>query len=114
MGLMGRIYACFHSDCCGSCQSRLKLEREQLYALPCRTVDRYVRCDDAGFYKRALVKVKGKADIPTGMYACRVHRYRCPMCGKKMVRLTVFLPVRDEEMVEQILRFEDGEMDGFI
>ncbi len=114
MGLFGKIYACFHNDCCGSCQSRLDLVREQLYALPDMSVGGYVRCDDVRYYKKALVKVSGKADIPTGMYACRVHKYLCPKCGKKTVSLTVFLPVRDEEMVEQVLRFDHGEMDGFI
>ena len=48
------------------------------------------------------------------MYACGIHVYRCPQCGHHAVKLTVFLPVRDQEKVEQLLYFEDGEMDDFI
>ena len=58
--------------------------------------------------------VEKKAQIPTGMYACGMHVYRCPQCAHRAVKLTVFLPVRDQEKTEQLLYFEDGEMDDFI
>ena len=43
-----------------------------------------------------------------------MHVYRCPQCAHRAVKLTVFLPVRDQEKTEQLLYFEDGEMDDFI
>ncbi len=114
MGWMGKLYACFHRNCCESCLCEQDLVREQLYALPTMQVGRYIRCSDVRYYRRALEKVRSKTEIPTGMYACRIQKYLCPKCGKKMVRLTIFLPVRDKEMVEQVLYYNDGEMDGFI
>lgn len=112
MGLFRKIRSTFHDDWCSQCQNEMEVVHKQLYLLPDMIVGHYIQHDDADYYKRNLVKVSKKADIPTGMYACGMHVYRCPYCGHRAVKLTVFLPVRDEEKLEQVLYFENGEMDG--
>lgn len=43
------------------------------------------------------------------MYACGLIAYRCPQCGHRAVKVSVFLPVRGEEKMEQTLYFDHGE-----
>lgn len=114
MGLFKKMRAVFHDDWCSQCQSSMDVVHKQLYALPTMTVGHYYSHDEADYYKVNLVKVNKKAEIPTGMYACGMHVYRCPECGHRAVKLTVFLPVRDHEKQEQLLYFDNGEMDDFI
>lgn len=113
MGFLRKLRHRFHDDWCSRCYSEMNTVKKQLYMLPDMMVGHYVRHEDAGYYKTHLVKVEKKAEIPTGIYACGIHNYRCPECGHRAVRLTVFLPVREEEKLEQLLYFENGEMDSF-
>ena len=114
MGLFRNMRAAFHDDWCSKCKSQMDVVKKQLYALPTMTVGHYRANDDPAYYKKHLVPIEKKAQVPTGMYACGIHAYRCPECGHRAVKLTVFLPVRDQEKVEQLLYFEDGEMDDFL
>lgn len=77
-------------------------------------VGHYVAHKDADYYKKNLVPVDKKADIPTGMYACGIIEYKCPKCCHRAVKLSIFLPVRDQEKPEDAYLFENGEMDDFL
>lgn len=114
MGLLSRIKAAFRDDCCCECKQVMDVSFKQLFALPDQMVGHYVQHDQPNYYKTHLVKITKKADVPTGMYACGMHVYRCTNCGHKAVKLTIFLPVRNEEKVEQVLLFNHGEMDDFV
>ena len=105
--------AMFHYDWCPECTEKMELTKKQLYMLP-QTVGHYVSHKEAEYYKKNLVKVEKKADIPPGIYACGIYRYCCPKCDKKVIRLSIFLPVRDEEKYEDTIIFQNGEMDNFI
>ena len=48
------------------------------------------------------------------MYACGAIWYRCPECGKRLTKLDLFLPVRDEEKHETPVLFENGELNEFL
>jgi len=114
MGLLRSLREKFHDDWCSECTSEMEVIHRQLYALPTMTVGHYVCHGEPEYYKKNLVPVNRKADIPTGMYACGITAYRCPQCGHRAVKLAVFLPVRDMEKPEQNLYFERGEMDDFL
>lgn len=92
----------------------MEIERKQLYAMPDQLVGHYVSHSDPNYYKTHLTPVSRKSDIPTGMYACGLILYRCPNCGHTAVKLSVFLPVREEEKVEECLYFDKHEMDDFV
>ena len=114
MGLFKRMRAIFHDDWCSQCQHQMDVLKKQLYALPTMRVGHYTAHEEPEYYKENLIPVEKKAQIPTGMYACGIHVYQCPQCGHRAVKLTVFLPVREEEKVEQALYFEKGELDDFL
>lgn len=114
MGLFRHLREKFHDDWCSECTLEMEVIRRQLYALPTMTVGHYVRHEEPEYYKKHLVPVGKKAEIPTGMYACGLTAYRCPQCGHRAVKLSVFLPVREIEKPEQALYFEQGEMDDFL
>ena len=113
MGLIGKFKAKFLDKYCSKCQHEMNVVSQSLYALPDMSVGHYVRHEDAGYYKRHLVAIQQKSQIPAGLYACTVTAYSCPQCGHRAVKLMVFLPVREEEKREQGLYFENGEMDDF-
>lgn len=113
MGFLRKIRGVFHDDWCSKCQSKMDERKRQLYSLP-MMVGHYVSHENAEYYKNNLRKVSRKADIPTGQYACGMIVYECPECGHRAVKLSVFLPVRDQEKLEEGLYFEKGEMDDFI
>ena len=48
------------------------------------------------------------------MYACGIITYWCSNCGRKVTKLSIFLPVRDIEKYEEAFLFENGEFDNFI
>ncbi len=114
MGLFRKLREKFHDDWCSQCTAEMEVVHRQLYALPTMMVGSYVSHSDPGYYKEHLVKVERKAEIPTGMYACGIIVYRCPQCGHRAVKLSVFLPVRDQEKLEEGFYFENGELDDFI
>ncbi|MCM1257718.1 MAG: hypothetical protein NC307_07670 [Roseburia sp.] len=113
MGFFRKARQIFHDDWCSHCQSEMDVVGKQLYMLKDMMVGHYKTHEDAAYYKKNMVPVTSKAEIPTGVYACGMHQYRCPQCGHRAVKLTVFLPVRDMEKTEQILIFDKGEMEGF-
>lgn len=92
----------------------MEVERKQLYAMPEQLVGHYVSHSDPDYYRTHLTPVGRKADIPTGMYACGLILYRCPYCRFTAVKVCVFLPVRDEEKVEECLYFDKCELDDFV
>lgn len=110
MGLFRRMRHVFHEDWCSECLAEMEVTRKQLYAMPEQRVGHYVPHEDAEYYKTALTPVRKKAEIPTGIYACGLTEYRCPMCGHRAVKVSVFLPVRDVEKSEQVLYFDHGEL----
>lgn len=113
MGLLKKIRSLFSFDICSKCQNDMEERRRQLYALP-MMVGHYEEHKDAEYYKKNLHKVNKKADIPTGMYACGIIVYECTVCAHRLVKLSIFLPVRDQEKYEDTIWFENGEMDDFI
>ncbi|MCI9446721.1 MAG: hypothetical protein HFH36_04875 [Lachnospiraceae bacterium] len=114
MGILRKMRSIFHEDWCNLCQSEMDVMHKQLYALPDLTVGHYRSEKNPAYYKKHLVPVAKKAEIPAGIYACGIHLYRCPKCGNRRTMLTLFLPVRDEEKIEEIIYFDNGELDEFI
>lgn len=110
MKMIRKMRSFFHDDWCSECTEEMEVLKKQLYMLP-MTVGHYVSHREASYYIKNLVKVDKKKDIPTGYYACGLHSYRCPKCGHRSVKLSIFLPVRNEEKQEEVLFFEKGEMD---
>lgn len=113
MGMFRKMRAAFHDDWCGKCQSQMEQTGKKLYMLP-MTVGHYVSHKEADYYRKNLRPVSRKAEIPAGVYACGIIGYRCPECGNRMTKLSVFLPVRDEEKYEESICFERGEIDDLI
>lgn len=103
-----------HDDWCGRCTKVMEIERKQLYAMPEQLVGHYVSHSEAAYYKSHLTPVCRKSDIPTGMYACGMTLYRCPYCRFTAVKVCVFLPVREEEKIEECLYFDKCELDEFV
>ena len=114
MALFRKLREKFHDDWCSECTTPMEIIRKQLYAMPEQLVGHYVAHDGPEYYMEHLIPVARKAEIPTGMYACGILAYRCPQCGHRAVKLSAFLPVREEEKVEQNLYFEHGELDAFL
>ncbi len=109
MGLLRKIGSFFHDDWCNKCQSQMNEIGRRLYILPMR-VGHYYSHKDADYYKRNLIRVERKSDIPTATYACGAIHYWCPKCSNRIVKLSIFLPVRDEEKYEETIYFENGEL----
>ena len=114
MGLFRNFRQIFHDDWCSQCTAVMEVRRRQLYAMPEQTVGHYISHKEPEYYKKHLIPVEKKADIPTGMYACGIIAYRCPECGHRAVKLSIFLPVRGEEKSQEGLYFEAGELDDFL
>ena len=113
MGIIRKMRAVFHDDWCKNCTSEMEVVEKQLFMLP-MMVGHYVSHTNPSYYIQNLVKVDKKSDIPTGYYACGIKKYRCKKCGYKMVHLSIFLPVRDYEKMEDAFIFENGELDTFL
>lgn len=113
MGIIKKFKSLFHYDWCSNCQLEMTETYKQLFMLPI-SVGHYISHDNAEYYKKNLIKVKNKKDIPIGIYACGITKYRCSTCGKALVKLSIFLPVRDEEKYEETICFKNGELDAFI
>ncbi len=113
MGFFRKLQALFHDDWCSICKTEMAETKRQLHMLP-MTVGNYTAHSDAAYYKKNLVKVEKKAEIPAGYYACGIIAYQCPACGHRAVKLSIFLPVRDQEQYEDAYLFEKGEMDDFL
>ena len=113
MGLIRKIKAKIFDKYCTQCQHEMNVTAPSLYALPELSVGHYVSHEDAAYYKKHMVAIQQKSQIPAGMYACNMYVYQCPQCGHRAVKLIVFLPVREEEKIEQGIYFDKGEMDDF-
>ena len=113
MGIFKKIKALFHEDWCTKCQSKMDKISEQTFILP-MTVGHYVSHREAEYYKNNLIKVDSKKDIPAGVHASIIKKYRCPKCGHNIVLVSNFLPVRNEEKLEETILYEKGELDSFI
>ncbi len=61
-----------------------------------------------------ILTVISKVDISVGMYACGIIEYKCSKCCHRAVKLSIFLPVRDQEKPEDVYLFENGELDDFL
>ncbi|MCI9366548.1 MAG: hypothetical protein HFJ54_08720 [Clostridia bacterium] len=64
MGIFKKLREKFHDDWCSKCQSKMDEKKRVLYMLPMR-VGHYIEHKDAEYYKKNLIKVNRKADIPT-------------------------------------------------
>lgn len=106
MGIFKKVRAALRDDWCSKCCEPMDHEEKQLFFLPQR-VGHYRKHEDVEYYLENLELVEKKADIPTGYYACGAYVYFCPRCAKRIVKLLIFLPVRDEEMIEDVHVFED-------
>ncbi len=113
MGFLRKLRSNFHDDWCSECQNVMEERSRKLYMLP-MMVGHYVSHNEPEYYKQNLILVNCKADIPTGKYACGIIAYRCPECFHKAVKLSIFLPVRDQEKYEDVFYFKNGEMDDFV
>ncbi len=113
MHLFRKIRSIFHDDWCSQCYTDMEVRGKRLFMLPVM-VDHYVHHDDAKYFMKNLIRVSKKKDIPTGYYACGIVSYKCPNCGEALVKLTVFLPVRDQEKDEDYIYFKNGELDTFL
>ncbi len=113
MNILRKMRAPFHDDWCKNCTEPMEIITKQLYMLP-MLVGHYTSHTDANYYIENLIKVEKKKNIETGYYACGLYLYRCPRCANKVVKLSIFLPVRDEEKYEETIIFENGELDSFL
>lgn len=113
MGPFRKMRQIFHDDWCSRCTAEMEVIRKQLYMMP-MYVGHYVSHEEPEYYKKNLIPVSKKADIPTGRYACGAITYRCPNCGHRAVKLDIFLPVRGVEKREDARYYERGEMDDFL
>lgn len=112
--MLRKLRSKFHDDWCSQCTQVMHVERKQLYAMPDQLVGHYVSHSEPSYYKTHLTPVERKRDIPTGMYACGLTLYRCPHCGHTAVKVSVFLPVREVEKIEDGFYFEQRELDSFV
>ena len=113
MSFIKKIKGLFHDDWCPICNHEMSLYDKQLFMLN-ETVSHYVSTRDVKYFEKNLIKVNKKSEIPPGIYACGVKTYWCSDCGKKIVLMQVFLPVRDYEKQEDAFYFENGELDQFL
>ena len=113
MGFLRKAKALFHDDWCQECLDPMILQKKQLFALP-MTVGHYVSHDNPAYYVQHTTPVAKKAEIPTGFYACGTYLYHCPKCGKTVVKIVNFLPVRDAEQVEEAFLYADKDLIRYI
>lgn len=113
MNIIKKIKSMFDDNICDKCGGVNDETYKQLYMLP-QTVGHYVSHKDPSYYKKNLIKVNKKADIPVGTYACGMIEFTCRECNRKCVRLVIFLPVRNQEKNEEVLYFFNGEFDDFM
>lgn len=113
MKFLRKARSIFHDDWCSKCYEPMDVYKKELYMLP-MMVGHYVSHTNPNYYKKNLIKVNSKKEIPVGTYACGIYVYKCPACSHKATKLSIFLPVRDVEKSEDAFLFENGEMDDFI
>lgn len=114
MGILRKMRAAFHDDWCSRCQTPMAETGRRLFALPNMMVGHYVSHKEPEYYRKNLRVVSRKADIPSGMYACGLIAYQCPQCAHRAVKASIFLPVREQEKIEEAILFEKGELDDLL
>lgn len=114
MGILDKWLEKHQDDWCRPCNRKMEKRHKQLFALPDMWVGHYCEHKNPDYYRKNLRAVTCKADIPAGMYACGAIEYFCPECGHRMIKMDVFLPVRDQEKHESPVLFENGELDDFL
>lgn len=113
MSFLKKFKGLFHDDWCPTCNSEMELTDKQLFMLN-ETVSHYVSTRNPVYFQNNLLKVDKKSDIPAGVYACGIKTYWCSKCSKKIVYVQVFLPVRDQEKMEDVFYYENGELNNFL
>lgn len=113
MSILKKAKAWLHDDWCTECVAPMEAQKKRLFLLP-MTVGHYETYDTAHYYRKNLIPVTKKSDIPAGTYASRLYLYHCPACGKNVVKVVNFLPVRDQEQIEETFLFEDQDLYDFI
>ena len=113
MSLFKKAKAWFRDDWCTECVAPMEARKKQLFLLP-MTVGHYETFDSAGYYLRNLIRISKKSDIPAGTYASRVYLYHCPSCDKNVAKVVNFLPLRDQEQIEETFLFEDQDFFDFV
>lgn len=113
MGIIRKMRAPFHEDWCKNCTKPMMVMKKELFMLPV-LVDHYVSHEDAAYFKKNLIKISKKADIPTGYHGCGIIKYHCSNCNYDRTRVKVFLPVRDIEKFEDMVYYEKGELDSIL
>ena len=109
-----QIKAPFRDDWCRNCGRVMYHPHKRLFAIPGMMVGCYESHTDIDYYRGALWPVERREDIPPGMYACRAVEYHCPRCGRRKVKLNIFLPVRDKIKREETIVFDDGKRLEFL
>lgn len=110
MGLLDKLKAKLRDDWCADCSRKLEIQGEpRIYSLP-MMVGQYREHDDPVYYLRNLRPVFDIKSLPNGQYASRMTILRCPGCGCRRERLSIFLPVRGEEKFESVHFFENDEL----
>ncbi len=109
-----RLKAPFRDDWCKNCGRTMNHPHKRLFVIPGMKVGCYESHTDVDYYREALRPVKGREDIPAGTYACRAVEYHCPQCGRRRVKLSIFLPVRDKIKREETIVFDNGKRLEFL
>lgn len=110
MGILDGLFKKNRADWCSGCKTEKTVVSHLLFWMP-MTVGHYVSHKNADYYLKNLRPVANKAQIPAGYYACETKMYRCTLCGRRTAALRIFLPVREQEKVEETVTFSNGELD---
>lgn len=111
MGLFRKLKAVLRDDWCGTCQVPMDTTFQRIYTLP-MTVGHYRAHKNPAYYLENLRRVSG--EIMPGVYVCELTAYRCPDCGRRVVRLCIYLPVRGNRKFEDTYEFTHGELDDLL
>ncbi len=113
MGIFDGLLKKNRADWCDSCKTNMTSVSQQLFWMP-MTVGHYASYKKADYYLKNLRPVAAREQIPAGYYACDARMYRCPQCGRRAAALRNFLPVREQEKVEETITFRNGELDTLL
>ncbi len=91
---------------CIKCQCSMDLAARQSCALPKVVVHSKDRWESSNYGKH-LIKLGQDEAVPPECYGCGAHLYRCPECGRRKARLTLFFPDG-----QQVYTYEHGELDS--
>ncbi len=111
MNIIKAIRAPFQDSWCKKCFRTMDETHNQLFAMAGVTVAHFRPHADPEYFLRTLKPIPSLSNLPAGLYACRGVRYHCPKCGRTLVRLSIFLPVRGKEKEEEDVYFDRGQVD---